>query len=198
MTFSSLVKELIEALRVLPGVGPKSAQRMAFYILEKNRLGGQRLAECLSHSINKVGHCERCRILSEQSICALCQDPERDARLLCIVSSPSDVMAIEATGNYDGQYYVLSGCLSPLDGIGPEDIGIDRLISRFDEGHLHEIVLATNSTIEGEATAFFICELAKKRGLRTSRLAQGVPLGGELEYIDGNTLARALLNRIEL
>lgn len=198
MAFSALVTELMEALRILPGVGPKSAQRMAFYLLEKNRTGAAHLIEALAHCLKKVGHCDRCRILSEHSVCHVCQDPERDATQLCIVGSPADVVAIENTGNFVGLYFVLSGYLSPLDGVGPEQIGVDKLIARFDQGHLQEVVLATNSTVEGETTAYFISELAKKRGIRTSRLAQGVPLGGELEYIDGQTLARAFLDRVDL
>lgn len=198
MAFSSLLIELMDALRILPGVGPKSAQRMAFYLLEKNRTGAGHLVEALRQCLDKVGHCDRCRILSEHPVCSLCQDPERDASQLCIVGSPADVIAIENTGNFIGLYFVLSGYLSPLDGVGPEHIGVDRLIARLDQGQLFEVVLAINSTVEGEATAYFISELAKRRGVRTSRLAQGVPLGGELEYIDGQTLARAFLDRVDL
>lgn len=194
MIFSQLVKQFIEALQVLPGVGPKSAQRMAFYLLERDREGAQRLAHLLNQAMKQVGHCERCRTLCEKQYCLICENPHRDQNLLCVVEGPSHVAAIEQTG-YHGLYFVLSGHLSPIDGIGPQEIGILDLSCRLAEGQIKEVVLATNATVEGEATAYYIADLVKAKGLRASRIAHGVPLGGELEYIDGGTLAKALADR---
>lgn len=195
MAFSPLVKQLIEALRVLPGVGTKSAQRMAFHLLERDRDGGLRLATFLTQAMKQVGHCERCRILSEKSLCSICTGKNRDKRILCIVEGPANVAAIEQTGGYHGFYFVLSGHLSPIDGIGPEDIGIDLLAKRLQDENLKEVVLATNATVEGEATAYYIADLVKAKRIQVTRIAHGVPLGGELEYVDGGTLAKALADR---
>lgn len=189
------LNELIEALRCLPGVGPKSAQRMAFHLLERNRQGGVLLAQKMAHAMQAIGHCQRCRTFSETDVCDICQNSGRDERLLCIVETPADVIAIERTGEFRGMYFVLMGHLSPLDGIGPEELGLDLLSSRFDEGVIQELILATNATVEGEATAHYISELAQPHKIDVSRLAQGVPLGGELEYIDGGTLSRAFAGR---
>lgn len=194
MPFSPLVRQLIESLRALPGVGPKSAQRMAFYLLERDREGGQRLAHSLSQAMKQVGHCDRCRTLCEKRICGICENRNRDQTLLCIVEGPSHVMAIEQTG-YHGLYFVLSGHLSPIDGIGPEDIGIAALSQLLTESIINEVVLATNSTVEGEATAYYIAELIKSKGIKVTRIAHGVPMGGELDYIDGTTLAKAFADR---
>ncbi|MGC3874280.1 recombination mediator RecR [Halomonas sp. GXIMD04776] len=196
MGFSPLVDRLLETLRVLPGVGPKTAQRMALHLLERDREGGRRLTEVLGRALAEVGYCRRCRTLTEEEICALCSSARRDEALLCIVESPADMLAIEDAGGYRGQYYVLHGHLSPLDGIGPEDIGLDRLDGRLDEGAVEEVILATNPTIEGEATAHYIAEQLRERGIRMSRLAYGVPMGGELEYVDGGTLSRAFNGRL--
>ncbi|SCZ56320.1 recombination mediator RecR [Thiohalomonas denitrificans] len=195
MTSSPLITQLIESLRCLPGVGPKSAQRMAYHLLERDRDGARRLAETLTTAAEQVGHCARCRTFTEAEICGICSDERRDASLLCVVESPADVQALEGAINYRGLYFVLMGHLSPLDGIGPEDIGLDRLVERFDGGDIHEIILATNPTVEGEATSHYIGELARERGIRATRLAHGIPLGGELEFVDGTTLSHAFLGR---
>lgn len=195
--YTPLLNQLIEAFRCLPGVGPKSAQRMSFHILERDRDGGLQLAKLLQQSISEVGHCQRCRNLSEQAICNICNNTKRDAALLCIVETPADVAAIEQTACYQGYYFVLGGHLSPIDGIGPKDIGIDNLTLLFNEKKITEVILATNPTIEGEATAHYIAELAKQYHIKSSRIAYGVPVGGELEYVDGGTLARALVGRGE-
>lgn len=196
MRLSPAINELIRALRILPGVGPKSAQRMAFQILERQREGGAELAQALSVAIEKVGHCEVCRTLTEQSICELCSDAtRRESGLLCIVETPADVLAIEQTGQFKGCYFVLMGHLSPLDGIGPDAIGLDQLAERLAQETIEEIILATNPTIEGEATAHYIAELARQHGVATSRIAHGVPVGGELEYVDQATLGHAFSGR---
>lgn len=194
----SLIAQLITALRCLPGVGPKSAQRMAFHLLERNRAGARNLAEKLLQAVERVGHCKECRTLTEAEVCNVCANPRRNRTLLCVVESPADVQAIEQSATYNGLYFVLMGRLSPLDGIGPEEIGLDKLQERLSAGEVQEVILATNSTVEGEATAHFIAEMARARGLRTTRIAQGIPVGGELEYIDGGTLARALVGRREI
>lgn len=195
MSHSPLIGRLIEALRCLPGVGPKSAQRMAYHLLERNRDGARRLAEALLGAVDKVGHCRDCRTLTEAEVCPICSSPRRDRALLCVVESPTDVQALEQSTGYQGLYFVLLGHLSPLDGIGPEDIGLDRLAARLDGGEVQEIILATNPTVEGEATAHYISEMAHGRGIRATRIAHGVPLGGELEYVDGGTLAHAFHGR---
>jgi len=189
------IENLIEALRCLPGVGPKSAQRMTFHLLERNRDGGERLALALSEALQHVKHCHRCRILSETELCLRCSDDQRRNDQLCIVEMPSDVLAIEQATHYKGQYFVLSGHLSPLDGIGPDALGIPQLIELFDKSTIQEVILATNPTVEGEATAHFISQLAQQRNIPVSRLAHGIPLGGELEYVDSGTLSHAFSGR---
>lgn len=198
MSDSPLITRLIEALRCLPGVGPKSAQRMAFHLLERNREGALRLAKALEEAVDRVGHCERCRTLSETPLCRLCASERRDPAQLCVVENPSDVQAIEQTTSFQGLYFVLMGHLSPLDGIGPEDIGLDRLAQRFTGGEVREVILATNPTVEGEATAHYIADMAREHGIRASRIAYGVPFGGELEYVDAGTLSHALAGRREI
>lgn len=193
--FSPLLQQLIEALRYLPGVGPKTAQRMAFYLLEHGRHQGLQLSEILSKAIHDIKHCARCRNFSETEICHLCSSLHRDITLLCIVEHPIDVLAIEQTASYRGFYFVLQGHLSPLDGIGPADIGIDILKIRLEEPGLQEVILATNPTVEGQATAHYLAELIKTYHIKVSRIAHGVPLGGELEFIDGGTITHALLGR---
>lgn len=195
MEFSPLLKKLIEALRVLPGIGPKSAQRMAFYLLERDREGGVHLAKLLQQAMQEVGQCQCCRILCEHSLCLLCSNTNRDESRLCVVQSPADVMALEQAGGFDGYYFVLSGHLSPIDGIGPVEIGIPELENRVVNYPVQEIILATNATVEGEATAYYIAQWVNSKGLSATRIAQGIPLGGELEYLDGATLARALFER---
>lgn len=196
MSFSPLVDRLLESLRVLPGVGPKTAQRMALHLLERDREGGHRLAEAMAQALRDVGYCRRCRTLTEEEVCALCRSPRRDESVLCVVESPADMLAIEDAGGYRGQYFVLHGHLSPLDGIGPEDIGLDQLAARLDEGGIEEVILATNPTVEGEATAHYIAAQLEGSAMRLSRLAYGVPMGGELEYVDGGTLSRAFNGRL--
>jgi len=193
-----LIGRLIEALRCLPGVGPKSAQRMAYHLLERDREGALQLAAALHEAVEKVGHCSSCRTLSENALCPICSNARRDASQLCVVESPSDVAAIEASSVYQGKYFVLMGHLSPLDGIGPEDIGLDLLAKRLDSGEITEVILATNPTVEGEATAHYISEMIHSRGIRVTRIAHGVPLGGELEYVDGGTLSHAFNGRREI
>ena len=183
---------------MLPGVGPKSAQRMAFHLLERNRDGARGLARALEDAAANVVHCRRCRMLTDGDLCEICAAPKRDASALCIVESPADVVAVEQSGGYSGRYFVLMGHLSPLDGIGPEQLGFDRLEALLDEGEVREVILATNFTNEGEATAHYIAEMLRARGLRVSRIARGVPLGGELEYVDAGTLSQALLERREI
>lgn len=193
--FSPLIDELMQALRCLPGVGPKSAQRMALHLLEHDREGAAQLADCLQRAVAGVSRCRRCRTLTEQTLCGICANDKRDGRLLCVVETPADVLAIEQAGNYRGRYFVLLGRLSPIDGIGPAEIGIDQLVQLLQEEPVEEVILATNPTVEGEATAHYISELVKARGVAVTRIAHGVPLGGELEYIDGGTLAHAFSSR---
>lgn len=194
-TLGPSIDQLIQALRCLPGVGPKSAQRMTFHLLERDRRGGEYLAEMLSKALASVKHCQRCRILSETDICSRCSDTTRREDQLCIVEMPSDVIAIEQATNYKGQYFVLTGHLSPLDGIGPEALGIPALIERFEQKTVTEVILATNPTVEGQATAHYISELARARNIYVTRLAHGIPLGGELEYVDSGTLSHAFSGR---
>jgi recombination protein RecR len=191
----SLIAQLMEALRCLPGVGPKSAQRMTYHLLQHNREGGRRLAETLLAAVERVGHCKLCRTLTEQEICPLCGSAQRDRSLLCVVESPADVQALEQATGYRGLYFVLMGHLSPLDGIGPDELGLNQLAARLDGGGIGEVILATNPTVEGEATAHYIGEMLHARGIKASRIAHGVPLGGELEYIDGGTLSHAFAGR---
>lgn len=195
MKYSPGLARLIEALRVLPGVGPKSAQRMAFHLLERNREGGRALARALEDAAANVVHCRRCRMLTDAELCEICSAPRRDASALCIVESPADVVAVEQSGGYGGRYFVLMGHLSPLDGIGPAELGLHELDLLLSEGRIREVILATNSTVEGEATAHVVTEMARARGLAATRIAQGVPFGGELEYVDGSTLSAALAGR---
>lgn len=193
--FSPLIDELMSSLRCLPGVGPKSAQRMALHLLERDREGAERLAQSLHKAVEGVGRCQRCRTLTEQTLCGLCSNTRRDESMLCVVETPADVLAIEQAGTYQGKYFVLLGHLSPIDGIGPEEIGIDQLIQLLHKETIKEIILATNPTVEGEATAYYISERAKNLNVVVSRIAHGVPLGGELEFIDGGTLAHAFSSR---
>jgi len=189
---------LARALRCLPGVGPKAAQRMALHLLQHDREGALRLADALSHATASVRHCERCNTFTEDTLCALCRSSKRDPALLCVVETPADLLMVENTQAYSGLYFVLMGRLSPLDGIGPKEIRLERLLRRATDGVVKEVVLATNFTNEGEATAHYIGELLKARGLAVTRLARGVPVGGELEYVDSGTLAEALRERRSL
>jgi len=191
----SLLSQLIESLRRLPGVGPKSAQRMAFYLLERDRDAGRGLARVMAAAMEQIGRCERCRTLTEHRCCQLCANPRRNAGILCVVEQPSDIVAIEQATHYDGLYFVLGGRLSPLDGIGPDELGLDRLEARFQEAELREAILAISPTVEGLATAHYIADLARDTEIQLSRIAHGVPLGGELEFVDGSTLAHAFAGR---
>lgn len=195
MSSSPAIEALKQALRRLPGVGPKSAQRMAYHLLSRDRDGARVLAEAIRNALERVRHCRRCNDFSEEELCALCASPRRDPGLLCVVESSADLASIEQASVYNGLYFVLMGRLSPLDGIGPEELGLHRLESLLDEGRIKEVILATNLTVEGEATAHYIGELARARGIRATRIAYGVPVGGELEYTDRGTLARALTGR---
>lgn len=195
---STLLDQLIEAFRVLPGVGTKSAQRMAYHVLERERAGGQHLAQVLAEAVDRIGHCERCRDFSETPVCDVCSSASRDVDLLCVVETPADRLAIEQATGYRGLYYVLQGRLSPLDGIGPRELGLDRLAARLGEGEVREVIIATNPTVEGEATAHYLAQLARQQGVTPSRLAYGVPLGGELEYVDRGTLSHAFGSRTEI
>lgn len=196
--FSPLIDELISALRTLPGVGPKSAQRMALYLLEHQKPGAERLAAALTQAVEHVARCQVCRTLSEQPVCRLCASQKRDNDVLCVVESPADVLAIEQSGTFSGRYFVLHGRLSPIDGIGPAELGLPDLVKRFDTEPPQEIIVATNPTMEGEATALYIAEKAHNVGIKVTRIAHGIPIGGELEYIDGGTLAHALSSRREI
>ncbi len=195
MLSSPLLERLIEALRYLPGVGPKTAQRMAFQLLERGRDNGKRLANILLEAMEHIGHCKSCRTFSETELCKLCTSPNRDASLLCIVESPVDMVAVEQMGGFRGLYFVLMGHLSPLDGIGPDEIGIKELTMLLAKGMIKEVILATNPTVEGEATAHYISELVKQYEIKATRIAHGVPLGSELEFIDSGTLAHAFAGR---
>lgn len=195
---ASLLEQLIDAFRILPGVGPKSAQRMAYHVLERDREGGQRLADALASAVERIGHCERCRDFSETPVCATCASSARDAHLLCAVESPADRLVIEQATGYRGFYFVLQGRLSPLDGIGPRELGLDAFAARLAEGEVQELVIATNPTVEGEATAHYLAQLARQHGVKPTRLAHGVPLGGELEYVDRGTLSHAFGSRSEM
>jgi recombination protein RecR len=198
MSSSPLLTDLIDALRCLPGVGAKTAQRMAFHVLERDRAGARVLAERLAAAVERIGNCSRCRTFSEEAVCALCANASRDSSLLCVVETPADQLAIEQATGFRGHYFVLLGRLSPLDGLGPAEIGLDRLAERLGEGEVQELIVATNPTVEGEATAHMLAQLARSAGVRASRLAHGVPLGGELEYIDRGTLAHAFGGRLAL
>ncbi|HEY5804796.1 MAG TPA: recombination mediator RecR [Lysobacter sp.] len=195
---SSLLEQLIDAFRVLPGVGQKSAQRMAYHVLERERAGGQRLSDALAAAVENIGHCARCRDFTEGEVCATCASGARDAHQLCAVESPADRLAIEQATGYRGLYFVLQGRLSPLDGIGPRELGLETLAARLAEGEVQELIIATNPTVEGEATAHYLAQLARQHKVRPSRLAHGVPLGGELEYVDRGTLSHAFGSRSEM
>ncbi len=195
MSFSPLIDELITALRCLPGVGPKSAQRMAFQLLLQRRDGAARLTRTLERALEQVGQCSQCRTLTEQTLCEVCANPRRNRALLCVVESPIDALALETAGSYQGLYYVLHGKLSPIDGIGPAEIGIPALFERLQQEPVEELIVATNATLEGEATAHYIADRARSLSIRCTRIAHGVPLGGELEYVDGGTLSHALSGR---
>jgi recombination protein RecR len=192
---SPALARLISALNALPGVGPKTAQRMAFRLLQEGRDAASELSGALQAALSSVGRCGRCRMLTEGDLCSICESPQRDATLLCVVESPADVMAVEAAATYRGRYFVLMGHLSPLDGIGPEQLGLPQFERLLAEGGVREVILATNPTVEGEATAHFLSSLAQQRGVASSRIAHGVPIGGELEYVDGGTLAHAFQGR---
>jgi recombination protein RecR len=198
MAHVRLLNQLIEALQCLPGVGRKSAQRLAFHILERDRNGGKRLAEALQSALAGIGRCHLCRDLSETELCHRCADPARNRSILCIVETPADVAAVEQATGYRGYYFVLMGHLSPLDGIGPDQLGLEQLEARLDQGEVEEVIVATNPTVEGNATAHYIADLAREHAIRTTRIAHGVPVGGELEYIDGGTLSHAFAGRREM
>ena len=195
---SSLLEQLIDALRCLPGVGQKSAQRMAYHLLERERAGGEKLAGILAEAMARIGHCTRCRDFSETALCTTCASASRERSLLCAVESPADRLVIEQATGYRGLYFVLQGRLSPLDGIGPRELGLDQLVARLGQGEIKELIIATNPTVEGEATAHYLAQIARQAGVRPSRLAHGVPLGGELEYVDRGTLAHAFGSRLEV
>ena len=198
MPDKTLLSQLIDGLRCLPGVGPKSAQRMAFHILQRDRAGGARLAALLSEAVQSIGHCRLCRTLTEDDVCELCRNPVRDDSLLCVVENPSDVIALEQATGFRGRYFVLGGRLSPLDGVGPAELGIAQLKKRLETLMPAEVILATTTTVEGETTAHYVRELAEQYDIPSSRIAHGVPLGGELEYVDGGTLAHAFAGRRRL
>ena len=195
---SALIEQLVATLRCLPGVGPKSAQRMAFHLLERDRPGAARLANALLEAMQKVGHCKSCRTFSEDDLCALCTNARRDRGLLCIVESPTDLFAIDQGTDFSGCFFVLMGRLSPLDGIGPEELGLDALSRRLGEGEVTEVIIATSATVEGEATSHYISEMCRRNSIRVTRIAQGIPIGGELEFVDGGTLSHALSGRREI
>ncbi len=195
MKFSPSLQDLMDALRCLPSVGPKSAQRMTLHLLERDREGALALAKALRDAVEKVGHCSLCRNFTELEICELCSDPKRDASMVCVVETPADVLAIEQSGSFRGLYFVLMGHLSPIDGVGPAEIGLEDLQQRVIDEGVGEVILATNPTVEGEATAYYVADMLQPLGVGVSRIAHGVPLGGELEYVDGSTLAHALSGR---
>ena len=189
------LESLIEALRCLPGVGPKSAQRMAYHLLQHDRKGAQHLADALAHSLVAIRHCKRCNTFAEEEVCERCASPRRDPSLLCVVETPVDMNMMEQTHAYSGLYYVLMGRVSPLDGIGPRELQLEQLLARASDGVVQEVILATNFTNEGEATAHYLAEMLRARGLKVSRIARGLPVGGELEYSDAATVAQAFIER---
>jgi len=197
MIYPPSLTQLVEALRCLPGVGPKSAQRMAFHLLERDREGAKALANAITQADQRIAQCKRCRMFAESDLCPICSSMRRERSLLCVVESPADVVAVEQSGSYRGTYFVLMGHLSPLDGIGPEQLGLPQLDALFANGEVQEVILATNPTVEGATTAHYIGELAHARNIRASRIAHGVPMGGELEYVDGGTLAHAIAGRLK-
>lgn len=198
MAERSLLNQLIDALRCLPGVGPKSAQRIAFHLLERDREGGARLARVMADAMTRVQSCRRCRTLSEHELCGICANPKRDAGLLCVVEQPSEIVAIDQATDFRGLYFVLGGRLSPLDGVGPDELGLDLLETRLRDEPIGEVILAISPTVEGSATARFIADFAARHGVKVTRIAHGVPLGGELEHVDGGTLALAFAGRRDL
>lgn len=189
------LEQLIEALRCLPGVGPKSALRMAYHLMQRDRKGAGKLAHSMQHALDTIGHCQLCNNFSEQPVCALCNAEKREPSMLCVVEMPTDLMMLEQTQSYAGMYFVLMGRLSPIDGIGPKEIHLDKLLKRVQDGMIQEVILATNYTSEGEATAHYISEMVKARGIAVSRIARGLPMGGEIEYVDSGTLSTALMER---
>ena len=195
MSFSPLLNNLVQSFCCLPGVGKKTAQRLALHLLEKDRVGASKLAEDINLALEKISRCKQCRILSETELCSICADLRRDDSTICVVETPADVMALESAGSYQGKYFVLYGHLSPLDGIGPEELGLDDLKTLVVEHSVQEVILATNLTVEGEATAHYLSDSVSGLGVKISRIAHGVPIGGELEYVDGNTLSLALSGR---
>jgi len=195
MKTPSSLEELIAALRRLPGVGPKSAQRMAYHLLQRDQPGAGRLAAALGQALAKIRHCEKCNSYAEAAVCELCSSPRRDPALLCVVETPGDLLMMEQAQCYEGLYFVLMGVLSPLDGIGPKEIHVDRLIQRASDGVVREVILATNFTVEGEATAHYLGEALRARHVTVTRIARGLPVGGELEHVDSGTLAQAVLER---
>jgi recombination protein RecR len=195
VSYSPLLVNLIDALRCMPGVGRKSAQRIAFHLLERDRDGASAMSRALADAVSGIGHCRQCRMLTEHEVCSICSAPGRDESQLCVVESPADVMAVEDATGFRGLYFVLMGHLSPLDGIGPGELGLDRLEERLADGKVSELIIATNPTVEGDATAHYLAELATRYGVEASRIAHGVPLGGELEYVDGGTLSHAFYGR---
>ncbi len=198
MKTPSTLEELMEALRCLPGVGPKSAQRMAYHLLQRDRDGAERLSAALRLALERIHHCEKCNSFSEEKVCPLCRSPRRDAAVLCVVETPGDLLMMEQAQCYQGLYFVLMGALSPLDGVGPREIHLDRLLNRATDGTVREAILATNFTVEGEATAHYIGELLRARGIKVTRIARGLPVGGELEHVDSGTLAQAMMERREV
>lgn len=196
--YAPLLKQLIDAFQVLPGVGQKTAQRMAFHLLQRDRDGGRLLSARLDEALQKIGHCEQCRNFSEQPLCTICDNAQRDTSRICVVESPADVVALEQATGYNGRYFVLMGRLSPLDGLGPEDIGAPILEKQLASGEVEELIVATNPSVEGEATAYYLVEMAARHQIATTRIAHGVPIGGELEFIDRNTLAHAFTGRTPL
>lgn len=197
MKTPSILEELIEALRCLPGVGPKSAQRMAYHLLQRDQAGARRLAGALSLAVERIRHCERCNSFADEAVCALCRSPRRDPTLLCVVETPGDLLMMEQAQCFQGLYFVLMGSLSPLDGVGPKEIHLDRLMERATDGAVREAILATNFTVEGEATAHYVGELLRAKGLKVTRIARGLPVGGEIEHVDSGTLAQAVIERRE-
>ncbi|MCP5145368.1 MAG: recombination protein RecR [Gammaproteobacteria bacterium] len=198
MTTPSLLQKLTDALRCMPGVGPKSAQRIAYHLLARDRAGASRLGEILQEAVEKIGHCSVCRTFTEHEVCELCASPRRDDSQLCVVEGPQDILAIEQATDYRGRYFVLLGRLSPLDGIGPENLGLDQLTRRLDEHVVKELIVAVSTTMEGEATAHYLRGIAHDAGIRITRIAYGVPIGGELEFVDRGTLSHAIASRREL
>ena len=198
MKFSPALEELMDALRCLPGVGPKSAQRMTLHLLERDREGASQLASALQQAVERVDHCSRCRNFTELDVCEICADPRRDATTICVVETPADVLAVELSGSFRGVYFVLMGHLSPIDGIGPAEIGLDKFQQRVVAEGITEVILATNPTVEGEATAYYLTDMLQPQGVRISRIAHGVPMGGELEFVNSSTLSQAFTGRSQV